>query len=70
MRQVCNDEYWAGMPEMKPDDAPCGRTFDDFDQRTFCPHPEFTGPTLGEIRAVQQQSAAGAAAEHARRFPK
>jgi hypothetical protein len=43
MIQVCNDEYWKGLENIRDrnPEAPCGRTFDDFDQSTQCPHEHF-----------------------------
>lgn len=38
MIQICNDIYWKGMERLKPSEAPCGKTFDDLYQWTFCPH--------------------------------
>lgn len=40
MIQTCNEEYWEYMPNFKPADAPCGRTYDDVDCSTICPHNE------------------------------
>lgn len=44
MQQTCNDAYWEGMEKLRPKEAPCGRTFDDVDHWTFCPHDEIPNP--------------------------
>jgi hypothetical protein len=38
MMQTCNDEHWQYMKKLKPAEAPCGKTFDDVDHSTICPH--------------------------------
>lgn len=38
MIKTCNAEYWRYLPELKPEGAPCGVTFDDVDHNTHCPH--------------------------------
>ncbi len=41
---TCNDEYWKYMESMKPESAPCGKTYDDVDHSTICPHKPLPGP--------------------------
>lgn len=41
MIQTCSEEYWANMPKLRPKNGPCGKTFDDRDHYTFCPHDYF-----------------------------
>jgi hypothetical protein len=41
MRKICNEEYWVGLESMKPEEAPCGKSFDDEYQLTICPHERF-----------------------------
>lgn len=46
MIQTCNEEYWKDMEWLKQPEAPCGKTFDDLDHLTYCPHAYFDAYSL------------------------
>lgn len=48
MWQTCNEEYFQRTGrEITEERKPCGRSFDDFDHLTYCPHDSFApGPAL------------------------
>jgi hypothetical protein len=50
MIKTCDAAYWQFMEALKPEAAPCGRTFDDYDHSTVCPHNRL--PTDAERRAA------------------
>ncbi len=33
-----DEKYWEFMPQLKPEGAPCGKTYDDAQRLTYCPH--------------------------------
>jgi len=35
---TCNVEYWQFMQKLMPEGAPCGKTYDDEENFTICPH--------------------------------
>lgn len=45
---TCDETYWKFMPLSKPDDAPCGRTYDDAECSTICPHEKLPKPMTPE----------------------
>jgi hypothetical protein len=62
MRQTCNKAYWAGMETVlerngDPENPgqPCGKTFDDFDHSTICPH-EYFAPSPSIPPAIFQET--------------
>ncbi len=55
---TCNAEYWKYMESMKPEGAPCGKTYDDVDHSTICPHPELPAKlTLDELQRLSASMA-------------
>ena len=50
---TCNEEYWKYMEEMRDrtPGAPCGKTFDDAERRTICPHEELP-PYVSAMRTA------------------
>lgn len=48
MKRTCNAADWEYWPAAStPKEAPCGRTYDDVDHSTLCPH-EPLPPKLSE----------------------
>lgn len=59
MMQTCNEAYWEHMENVlarngDPENPgkPCGKTFDDVDHSTICPHEELPppGPVYGATK--------------------
>lgn len=46
MIQTCNEEFWRHAYR-KPGAAPCGRTFDDAERSTVCPHEKLPPKRTG-----------------------
>jgi hypothetical protein len=50
---TCNDKYWEFMQASKPEGAPCGRTYNDVDHSTICPHEKFLSEAETQQRIEQ-----------------
>lgn len=62
---TCNEKYWEHMQSSMPEDAPCGRSYDDAERSTRCPHPLLgAGPVIyGERLTITGQPKQGCKSE-------
>lgn len=49
MNVTCNEDYYKYMPTFRPEAGPCGKTYDDAERYTICPHKEIPPRVTPEL---------------------